>query len=125
MNRILLRATLAALIPASSAFPVDDPSGIQALRLIPFPKEELRRAGKEPPRVRSVQEAGAGGGGGDRSGPGGNWGGVGIEDSPPLCHFVTFGGVVEDDPAGTLERLNRTLGFSSAPTVRLYALEAR
>ncbi len=58
-------------------------------------------------------------------GPGSGAGGVGIENSPPATHFVTYAGVLEADPAETMKRLEQTLNFRNQPQVMLYALEHR
>ena len=58
-------------------------------------------------------------------GPGATAGGVGIEASPPAAHFVTFAGLLEQEPAETMKRLFRTLDFKNQPTVVLHGLEAR
>ena len=56
-------------------------------------------------------------------GPGGGFGGVGIESSTPASHFVTFAGVLDNAPAATMDRLLKTLDFRNPPEVVLYALE--
>lgn len=57
--------------------------------------------------------------------PGADAGGVGIEGSAPAGHFVTFGGVLQAEPAETMRRLQETLDFRNQPEVLLGALEAR
>ncbi|MBM4088736.1 MAG: hypothetical protein FJ276_04805 [Planctomycetes bacterium] len=57
--------------------------------------------------------------------PGAGAGGVGIENSPPACHFVTFAGLLTEDPHTTMTRLHQTLCFRNQPEVVLYALEER
>jgi hypothetical protein len=58
-------------------------------------------------------------------GPGAGAGGVGIEDSPPTAHFVTFGGVLAATPAETMNRLQTTLNLTQPIEVQLYSLQAR
>ena len=60
-----------------------------------------------------------------RIGPGAGAGGVGIENSPPAQHFVTFGGVLEGSPADTMNRLKSTLDLDRPVSVSLHALQAR
>jgi hypothetical protein len=43
------------------------------------------------------------------TGPGGGWGGVGIEGSPATAHFVTFADRVVGDPTAVLNAVQRTL----------------
>ena len=50
-------------------------------------------------------------------------GGVGIENSPPATHFVTFAGVLESSPAETMNRLQSTLDLKRPVTVRLHSLQ--
>ncbi|NUQ66077.1 MAG: hypothetical protein HUU20_26750, partial [Pirellulales bacterium] len=57
--------------------------------------------------------------------PGAGAGGVGIEASGPVGHFVTFAGVLEAEPAETMNGLCRTLDFRKQPEVVLYATEPR
>ncbi len=57
--------------------------------------------------------------------PGAGSGGVGIESSPPAGHLVTFAGVLQADPAETMNRLRETLDFTKQPQVVLYAIQAR
>ena len=49
--------------------------------------------------------------------PGAGAGGVGIENSPPATHFVTFAGVLEVSPAETMNRLQSTLDLKRPVTV--------
>jgi len=59
-------------------------------------------------------------------GPGGGWGGVGIEGSPaPASHFVTYGGVCPEDPTATLNLLRQSLDFADQPKVTTYRWERR
>ncbi|MBN1441775.1 MAG: family 20 glycosylhydrolase [Planctomycetes bacterium] len=62
---------------------------------------------------------------GFRVGPGGNWGGVGIEDSPPVFHLVTFGCRLGADPAAEMERLGSMLSRRGRPSVSVHALQPR
>ncbi len=57
--------------------------------------------------------------------PGDGAGGVGIEQSPAACHFVTFAGQLEGEPAEVMERLRQTLDFRNQPRVVVYAIEER
>jgi len=57
--------------------------------------------------------------------PGAGSGGVGIESSPLAGHFVTFAGLLEAEPAETMNRLRDTLNFKNQPQVILYAVQAR
>jgi hypothetical protein len=57
--------------------------------------------------------------------PGAGAGGVGIERSSPVGHFVTFGGLLESSPGETMQRLRRTLDFTHQPHVVLYALQSK
>ncbi len=55
--------------------------------------------------------------------PGSGAGGVGIEQSPPASHFVTFAGLLEAEPGETMSRLRQTLDLKSQPEVILHAAE--
>lgn len=57
--------------------------------------------------------------------PGAGAGGVGIENSPPTRHFVTFGGVLTLEPAETMNRLQSTLNLQQPIKVAVHALETR
>lgn len=57
-------------------------------------------------------------------GPGGGFGGVGIEASPDAHHFITFAGIT-GEPGPTMKRLCDTLNFKSQPAVILYVLQER
>ncbi|HNS00348.1 MAG TPA: hypothetical protein PKX48_12905 [Planctomycetota bacterium] len=57
--------------------------------------------------------------------PGAGAGGVGIESSPPANHFVTYGGVLDGDPAGVMASLAATLDFRNQPEVVSRGLQAR
>jgi hypothetical protein len=57
--------------------------------------------------------------------PGAGAGGVGIESSLPVSHFVTFAGVLETSPAETMNRLQATLDLERPVKVRLHALQTR
>jgi hypothetical protein len=58
-------------------------------------------------------------------GPGAGAGGIGIEDSPPTAHFVTFGGIPAATPAETMNRLQTTLNLKQPIEVQLYSLQIR
>lgn len=49
------------------------------------------------------------------TGPGGGWGGVGIESSPATSHFVTFADRVSADPASVLNVIQQTLDLRVQP----------
>ncbi len=55
--------------------------------------------------------------------PGSGAGGVGIEGSVPVSHFVTFGGLLDAEPGETMNRLLRTLDFRNPPEVVVHAIE--
>jgi hypothetical protein len=57
--------------------------------------------------------------------PGSGAGGVGIEGSVPASHFITFAGLLEDEPKATMTRLHETLDFRNRPEVVVYAVEPR
>lgn len=57
--------------------------------------------------------------------PGAGAGGVGIENSRPAAHFITFGGVLEEGPAETMNRLRDTLDLQHPVAVTLHGLEKR
>ncbi len=57
--------------------------------------------------------------------PGAGSGGVGIENSPPASHFVTYAGLLEAEPAETMNRLRHTLDFRNQPEKTLYAIQAQ
>ena len=57
--------------------------------------------------------------------PGSGAGGVGIEASPPASHFVTYAGVLAQDPSETMSRLVQTLDFRNQPKIAVYALERK
>ena len=57
--------------------------------------------------------------------PGSGAGGVGIEQSTPVSHFVTYAGLLEAEPAETMNRLRQTLDLKNPPQVAVYALESR
>ena len=57
--------------------------------------------------------------------PGADAGGVGIENSPPAQHFITFAGLLEAAPAETMNRLQSTLDLKRPVSVRLHAPQNR
>jgi len=57
--------------------------------------------------------------------PGSGAGGVGIEQSTPVSHFVTYAGLLEAEPAETMNRLRQTLDVKNPPEVAVYAVETR
>jgi hypothetical protein len=60
-----------------------------------------------------------------RIGPGAGAGGVGIENSPPAQHIVTFAGILETSPAETMNRLRAALDLKRPVRVSVSALQAR
>jgi hypothetical protein len=56
--------------------------------------------------------------------PGAGAGGVGIENSPPAQHFVTFAGVLDTTPTETMTRLQTTLNLKRPVGIRLHSLQA-
>lgn len=57
--------------------------------------------------------------------PGAGAGGVGIENSTPVRHLVTYAGRPITAPAETMNRLHNTLDLDHAIEVRLYAAQTR
>ena len=57
--------------------------------------------------------------------PGAGAGGVGIEASDPAAHFVTFAGLLPDEPAAVMGRLAQTLDYRNQPRAVLHGLQAR
>ncbi len=57
--------------------------------------------------------------------PGAGAGGVGIEGGGGASHFVTFAGLLADEPAVTMNRLRQTLDYKAQPRVGVYAVQAR
>jgi len=55
--------------------------------------------------------------------PGSGAGGVGIESSTPASHFVTYAGLLEAEPAATMNRLLQTLDFRHSPEIVVHAIE--
>ena len=51
-------------------------------------------------------------------GPGGTWGGVGIEGGSPALHFAVWGGKAPDDPSRTFDRLAATLRLAPGAEAR-------
>ena len=60
-----------------------------------------------------------------RLAPGAGAGGVGIEQSKPISHFVTYAGLLQTEPAETMNRLKATLNFKNQPQVVLYAIQPK
>ena len=58
-------------------------------------------------------------------GPGGGWGGVGIEGGPATGQFICVGDVIEGDLRARLDALESTLDLSSPPSLTLGRLEQR
>ncbi|NQT11420.1 MAG: family 20 glycosylhydrolase, partial [Planctomycetes bacterium] len=58
-------------------------------------------------------------------GPGSGSGGVGVENSPPVGHFVTYAGLLDAPPSETMTRLCQTLDFRNQPQVILHAIQPR
>ncbi len=59
------------------------------------------------------------------TGPGGGWGGVGIERSKPAAHFVTLADQIEGDPAPLLDALRQTLDMRGQPRLVIGKVERR
>jgi hypothetical protein len=57
--------------------------------------------------------------------PGAGAGGVGLENSPPANHVVTFGGRLDATAPATMERLQATLDLRSPVEVRIHGLQER
>ena len=57
-------------------------------------------------------------------GPGGGWGGVGVNGKPP-AHVVTFAGMLEVEPDVTMKRLQQTLDLKNQPGCTLFGWEQR
>ncbi|HOY58880.1 MAG TPA: glycoside hydrolase family 20 zincin-like fold domain-containing protein [Verrucomicrobiota bacterium] len=57
--------------------------------------------------------------------PGAGAGGVGIENSMPAQHFVTYAGLIEGTPAQAMDRLESALDLKQPISVILHALQAR
>jgi len=57
--------------------------------------------------------------------PGAGAGGVGIENSPPARHLVTYGGLLPGAPGETMDRLQHTLDLDHPIEVRVSALQPR
>ena len=57
-------------------------------------------------------------------GPGAGAGGVGIESSPAVSHFVTYGGPCGESPQRVMDSLARTLNYRNQPAVTLYATQS-
>ncbi|MHB8969412.1 MAG: glycoside hydrolase family 20 zincin-like fold domain-containing protein [Pirellulaceae bacterium] len=57
--------------------------------------------------------------------PGAGAGGVGIEGAPPVGHCVTFAGLLDAEPAITMERLRQTLDLRNQPGVILHIVEKK
>ena len=57
--------------------------------------------------------------------PGAGAGGVGVEGAPLVSHFVTFAGILPDEPDVTMERLRQTLDLRNQPEVTVFASEPR
>lgn len=60
-----------------------------------------------------------------RAGPGGGWGGVGIEGARPQTHFVIYGGVLGDDRAAVLDGLAAAFARPDQPTAVVGEWELR
>jgi len=57
--------------------------------------------------------------------PGSGEGGVGIESSVPASHFVTFAGILEDEPKEMMTRLQQTLDLRNPAEVVIHAIQPR
>jgi len=56
-------------------------------------------------------------------GPGGGWGGVGIEHGNPAAHFVTFADKTDQPPADLLNALQRTLDLRNQVRMKIGKVE--
>jgi len=59
------------------------------------------------------------------TGPGGGWGGTGIEQSKPAAHFIIVADKVQGDPATLLNSVRDTLDTRNQPKMKLSGLQAR
>ena len=57
--------------------------------------------------------------------PGAGAGGVGIERSRPVSHFVTLAGLMDAPPRETMQRLAQTLDFRNQPEVAIHSIQPR
>ena len=57
--------------------------------------------------------------------PGAGAGGVGIERSAPVSHFVTYAGLLDGKPDVLMNRLRETLSFKEQSHVTLYGIQTR
>jgi hypothetical protein len=57
--------------------------------------------------------------------PGSGAGGVGIEGSRPVSHFVIFAGLLEQEPAETMNRLARSQDLRHQAEITLHAAQHR
>jgi len=60
-----------------------------------------------------------------RVAPGAGAGGVGIEASPAVGHFITYAGMLDDKPRAVMERLRQTLRFADRPNVTAHAVQKK
>ncbi len=58
-------------------------------------------------------------------GPGGGWGGVGVEQNKPVAHVISYAGVLSGAPADLMNRLQHSLSFRDPPGVVLHALQVK
>lgn len=58
-------------------------------------------------------------------GPGGGWGGVGIESSPVAAHFVTFADKLAGDPGPILNAVAQTLDMRNQPKLWIGRVQTR
>jgi hypothetical protein len=56
-------------------------------------------------------------------GPGAGMGGVGVEGSPPVAHFIIYGGPCPPSPKETLDQLRAGLDYRNQPAVEAYAVQ--
>lgn len=59
------------------------------------------------------------------TGPGGGWGGTGIEQSKPAAHFIILADKVAGDPAALLDSVRDSLDMREQPKMKLSGLQAR
>jgi len=59
------------------------------------------------------------------TGPGGGWGGVGIEGSAPVSHLLTFADKLTGDPAAMLNVVTQTMDLRNQPQMWMGKAERR
>lgn len=59
------------------------------------------------------------------TGPGGGWGGVGIEGGAPVAHFITVADKIEGDPTAVLNAIQQTMDLRNQPQMWIGKAEQR